>query len=479
MTSSRPAGITFTSTLLATALWTTGHVGATAPSGSSEQDVSKGPRIVARFQGELVDLHGGIAYTSFRAGRDGRGVRAYDAHCRGWCSPLWTGPGWLGLQTVARGTAYIGRYRRIDAYATLCSTAGQRCAPDFHIPPVDPAPHGNEYWTRLSLDSPVVTREETYVPVREAAEDSHHGGDGQGRVFAFPRRCEERCVPTWKTPLFDGSLAVQAHGPRVYVTSHESLAVFPKSCESRGRTCRALWRGPLDVDGSNVVLQPILADGLVLVRVVHDSGGGEGQPTGVSIFDARCPDAWCQARRFIPTPVFGSLQEVVKHRFFVVSRSRRYEVVRGFTTRCGISLVACGAVWRGRVHSGDPQGIAVTRSRVYLIGGRGFFSGGGTLRAFPIPCREGLPARYGQDLCRPEWTFRPPGGLRSGPLLGPDGTLLVAGAKTLYAIPHECDVDCSSVWTWSAPSPMRLERVAGNRIFVTFEGRTLELRAPA
>lgn len=145
------------------------------------------PSIVARLAGELVEVRGGVAYTS-----EGRGVRAYDAHCRRWCSPLWIAPGWLGLQTVARRTAYVGRAGRIDAYSTRCRADGGRCAPAFRIPQLDPVLRQTDYATELRLDSPVVGANETYVAAGETA-GSSHPADGQGRVFAFPLTCDVTC----------------------------------------------------------------------------------------------------------------------------------------------------------------------------------------------------------------------------------------------------------------------------------------------
>lgn len=409
-------------------------------------------------------------------------MRAYDAHCRRWCSPLWIAPGWLGLQTVARRTAYVGRAGRIDAYSTRCRADGGRCAPAFRIPQLDPVLRQTDYATELRLDSPVVGANETYVAAGETA-GSSHPADGQGRVFAFPLTCDVTCAPIWKTPLYDGTLAAQPHGRRVYVASNEGLAVFAKGCQNGGRTCRPIWSGPIDADISNVVGQPVIGNGLVLVNVGHDVGGGDGRPTGVYVFTTRCDAPVCRARRFIPWPMFSRPPQIIHRRIYVVSYARGQWVVRAFSTRCGRPGGACRVVWGAPLRERGELELTPAGSLAYLR------ATGGRVAALPTRCRDTVPIAGGVagESCRPTWTFHPSVGwrwLRSQFVLGPRGTLLVQSRKTLFALLRRCGDPCSPVWEWTSPSPMRIGHVAGRRIFVTHdtydtdEPKTVVLRIP-
>lgn len=474
------------STLLATALFASGQIGsdtgsagtwATAVPASLSQAVGRSPKLVARFQGELVELHGGVAYTS-----TGRGVRAYDAHCRGWCSPLWTAPGVGGLLAVGRGTVFVGRLNRIDAYAPRCRVDGGLCTPNVRLWKLDPVVREPRWPTESRIDAPVVGAEEIYVPVREVTASTNHPADGVGRVFAFPRTCRERCAPAWRSPLYVGTLDAQPHGQRVYVASNEGLSVFRKKCETGGRVCKPIWTAPIDADNvSNIVIRPEIGDGLVLVYVGHDVGGGDGRPTGVYVFRARCESKTCPARRFIPTPLFGPPPEIINHRFFVVWPQGLDDLVTGFSTGCGRAGGACRAVWEARVREGGAAHVLIAGSLVYV---RGFRGGGVTAFDRRCPVALDTPGPWVGNGCEPLWTYRPPRGVDSGPLLGPGGTLLITSHASMFAIPRGCTDPCTPVWRWEAPARMDVVDVAGRRIFmtrdtyVTDEPRTIYLRAP-
>ncbi len=243
---------------------------------------------------------------------------------------------------------------------------------------------------------------------------NYPAGDAYAGLYAFDAGCRDdggTCDPSWFVPGEFGpgptDTPVVADGV-VFVTKGSFLDAFAEDCGAGGATCEPLWQARIGSPHfhQRVRQGPVAGDGVVYVRnlagvlsafpttCTPEAGAGNG---------GFCDPLWT-ADLGLPTPADGKL--LIHHAVYAAD--------------CGRGGAGCEPLWTSARGSFPPA--AVADGVVYLPGPRN------EIDAYDLNCRTD-----GGE-CRPSWTQRVQGTIRTTGLVVADGGVYYGCCNgTLYA----------------------------------------------